>query len=306
MPVSPLPDVVYIGNMRSGSTFVRSFLEVHPQIRWTRRAWYFQLGDSDAERCATYRAFFDTPPPDGGCHVDMYESLFLGQYFRTSPPRDFSYQDTPEWDRSWAAAPDYDLARGPMAVAPNEVARRIAACLPDGRVLIVLREQAGWMRSMYRHYLPALPRGRRHLDDFLTTLDGQAAWRALRYDKAIEPYLDAFGAHAVHLVLFEELTQDPQGALDRLCEFLGLPPVDFPAGAGERNEGMDPAHARQLRYGRPGALLRRWTQRRRALEGPPDFMTKAEIARIRAASVEGNRVLESRLDIDLGAHGYAV
>lgn len=306
MPESGLPNAVYVGNMRSGSTFVRSFLEAHPDIRWTRRAWCFQLGDTDAERCAAYRRALDSPSTSA-CHVDMYESLFLGQYFRSSPPGDFSKRESPEWETAWAVAPNHDLAAGPMAIEPGEVARRVRACVPSARVLIVLREQVAWMRSMYRHYLRSLPRRQRDFSDFLTTLDGQAAWLALRYDDAVEPYLDGFGSDSVLVMLFEELAGEPSAALDRLCDFLGVARVEFHPELGERNEGLTPAEARRLRYGRAREAWREWRDARSGPRpGALDILTDDEVARVRAASVEGNRRLARLLGVDVAALGYPV
>jgi hypothetical protein len=299
MPAGSLPEVVYIGNMRSGSAFVRSFLGAHPETHWTRRAWYFQLGSSDDERRQTYPRFFEGVP-EGRVHVDMYESLFLGQYFRSSPRKEYLDQGNPEWDSSWAVAPDHDLSEGPMGIDPREVARRVAACAPRAKVLIVIREQVSWMQSMFRHYLAYLPKRRRTLADFSSTLDGQAAWRALRYDDYVEPYLDLFGHEAVHVTLLEDVARDAQTELDRLCEFLGVARFQFDRALWWRNEGMTAERASRLRYGRLRGLFRRRDGDRGGA------LTVDEIASVREASAESNRRLQELLGVDLGRLGYSL
>jgi hypothetical protein len=52
------PNVVYVGLMRSGSQFLRSYFAVHPQIQWTRKAWHFQLDLDDQQRRRNYLGYF--------------------------------------------------------------------------------------------------------------------------------------------------------------------------------------------------------------------------------------------------------
>jgi Sulfotransferase family len=284
-----LPDVVYIGNMRCGSTFLRSFFEAHPETEWTRRAWYFQLGASDEERRQVYQELFGPVRADA-VHVDMYEALFLGQYFPRPPEVDPRSLDKPVWDPSWALVPGED---GPVEIDPVEVARRVHACVPAAKILIVLREQVRWMDSMLRHYLARLPRGHRSLEGFVSTADGKAAWSALRYDLHVQPYLERFG-EAVHVVFLEDLARDTRRELGRLTDFLGISRLDFEPEAGERNEGASALRAKRLRYGLRGL----WKGRGKGA------LTPGEARLVARESVEGNRRLQGLLEVDLARLGY--
>ncbi len=36
-----IPDAIYIGQPKTGSTFLRSYFDYHPEIQWARHADYF-------------------------------------------------------------------------------------------------------------------------------------------------------------------------------------------------------------------------------------------------------------------------
>ncbi|WP_324613425.1 sulfotransferase [Streptomyces sp. SBT349] len=85
--------------------------------------------------------------------------------------------------------------------------RRIAACWPDARFVFLLRHPASVARSWHE----ADPRKR----------DPERAMAdALRYMNAVERARAALTGHTVR---YEELTEDPAGALKGVCEHLGVP-----------------------------------------------------------------------------------
>jgi hypothetical protein len=206
--------------MRAGSTFLRSYFSHHPQIRWTRRAWYLQLGRSDYERRETYRRFF--PPAEPGVRtIDLYESLCLGQYFIQPRGNEYLHQSGPDWSASWAMAHQGDLQSGPVGVDSAEIVRRIADCAPNAKVLVVLRNQIDWLRSMYVHYVSHLGR-RRGFADFLNTREGKAAVDSAQYDRLLGELFSAFGRQRVHVMLLEELARREADCLADLCRFLNV------------------------------------------------------------------------------------
>ena len=82
-----IPNIVQIGYMRSGSTYLRSYFIQHPNIHWTRKAWFFQLEGEDEVRTQKYLRFF-AEEQAYACFIDMYESLSLGYVLRNTLQED--------------------------------------------------------------------------------------------------------------------------------------------------------------------------------------------------------------------------
>ena len=126
---------------------------------------------------------------------------------------------------------------------PNSrvVSRRILDTLGKVKILVTLRDPVRRYLSHYRWIL-----GRR--DDFDTArfarLDLSTFRRANsveprvlewgRYREDLEVFMDAFGAEAVHVMIYEEIFADPRAALRRLFEFLGVDPQFVPPSIDEK------------------------------------------------------------------------
>jgi hypothetical protein len=107
----------------------------------------------------------------------------------------------------------------------NTVARdRIREHRPDCKIICTFREPAARLYSMYR-LLRA--QGRPVEDSF------DAYWRVLvacgldfcGYATHLRRWQEAFGEDRVLILLYEDLSADPQGYLDRVCDFIGIPLV---------------------------------------------------------------------------------
>jgi Sulfotransferase family len=109
----------------------------------------------------------------------------------------------------------------------REIAERLAAVLPDARVLIVIREQRAMLVSMYKQYVgrggsasfhhflkPRLNRMRLPLMD----------WRFLAYDRIARCYGELFGLGKVSVVPFELLLRDPRDLAARITSFASAQP----------------------------------------------------------------------------------
>lgn len=84
--------------------------------------------------------------------------------------------------------------------------KRITACWPDARYVFLLRHPASIARSWHE----AAPEKRSA---------EEAAEDALRYMKAVERARNGLNGHTVR---YEDLTADPSGTLQGICEFLDL------------------------------------------------------------------------------------
>jgi len=281
--------------MRAGSTFLRSYFSQHPQIAWTRRAWRLQLGQSDQERRRDYCRAFQFCDP-GRCLIDMYEGLCLGQYFKVDLDGNWMNRQTPVWSPDWAMAPEGQLRSGPVAVDPAEIARRIRDCVPKGKVLLVLRNQVDWLRSMYVHYLNHLPPRQRRFSDFLNTREGKSALDAGLFDRMLGALFRTFKRDRVHVMLLEALARDEEASLRDLCRFLE---VDYhPCDSsqlqrnGQRGDAISAARGRLW-----GALARLgWKQ--------IDVLRREEKAFLRAFYSASNARTAQLLSLDLSEYGY--
>jgi hypothetical protein len=111
------------------------------------------------------------------------------------------------WDRVLAREVARHGKRYLVNKTPNDVFmwRRIAACWPDARFIFLLRHPAAIVRSWHR--------ARPHWTD------EEAIASGLKYMEAVEQARSTLPGMTVR---YEELTADPEGTTQRVCEYLGL------------------------------------------------------------------------------------
>ena len=104
-----------------------------------------------------------------------------------------------------------------------QIADRLAAVFPDGRVLIVVREQRAMILSTYRQYV--MNGGMLSLEAYLA--GGQWWWQQpfelvqYAYDRLIAHYHGRFGADHVLVLPFELFRRDGRGFVSRIVDFAG-------------------------------------------------------------------------------------
>ncbi len=303
------PNIVYVGYMRSGSTYLRSYFTQHPSIHWTRRAWFFQLESDDEIRKQRYLKFFENEQ-SASCFIDMYESLSLGYVLKETPQKDYSTSINPEWSAHWAVKLNGRMDGTVISPDHAELARRIKHALPDARILIVLRNQFDWFRSMYLHYLPHFPAGRCFFVDFLSTLEGKAAAYAAAYDRLLESYAACFGKENIHVMILEEIASDEENVLHGLCRFLEVPFFPMDLSEADQNKALStsyslvPEEQSALR-----GLLRKLGLTFRKLSSirkRPPILSEADEAFIRSFYAVSNYRTSVWLDRDLACWGYPI
>lgn len=107
-----------------------------------------------------------------------------------------------------------------------EIARRLHATFPDGRVLVVIREQRSVIASTYMQYVEAggaLPL-RLFLEPPVYRRPRTAAFdlRHFEYDRLLRLYVGLFGPKRVLAVPYEWLRDDPPGFAARIRAFAGV------------------------------------------------------------------------------------
>lgn len=197
--MSPASDrfLIICGAEKAGTTSLYGHLATHPSVRPSIRKETDYFRSSGATLNG-YRACFGAPEREGGIFVE--------------------------------SSPAY------LAEAA-EVAPRMAAVVPQARLVFILRNPVDRLRSAYRFY-----QSRLHLpsnmsfdhfaglcldhEEGLLTPSGpdiqpwhlRAAARG-RYDKLLPHFCTHFNGSQIMLVMYEDLQRDAHGTLKRLCDF---------------------------------------------------------------------------------------
>jgi Sulfotransferase domain len=208
-----LPTFIVIGAMKSGTTSLASYLSTHPDVFVTdpKEPRYF------------------TQQWDKG--QDWYEALFDGA--------------GPATARGEAST---DYSKAPQVPSP---AGRIAALVPDVRLVYLVREPVDRIRSQYVHRAARFNETkieRRPLDETVRSKPIYLDWS--RYGAQLEPYLEHFDRTQILLMTSERLRHDRAAALADVFTFIGVDPtIPVPNLHEERNRGAE--KRRMPRWVRP-------------------------------------------------------
>jgi hypothetical protein len=207
----------------------------------------------------------------------------------------------------------------------KEIADRIAAVFPDGRVLAVVREQRSMIVSTYKQYVRA--GGGCTVEEFLhppTSKSLRVPWfdfRYFEYDRLLAYYRGLLGPERVRWLAYEGFATDPRGFVAAVCAFAAREaPEDLPYDARENKApsaaGLE-AQRRRNRLGfrselnptpaLPAGLVRRLPKR---FFRPPDrAAAEAHLRETVERAVgdryrESNRRLAELTGLDLAALGW--
>ena len=100
------------------------------------------------------------------------------------------------------------------------VATNLASSFPKARVIIILREQMSYLRSVYAFCVTKgrhMPRFGRFVEDNLDDLT-----RRLAYDRLVEIYHERFSRTNVLVIPYEKLSSDPSGFLNDIKRFCAM------------------------------------------------------------------------------------
>ena len=192
---------------------------------------------------------------------------------------------------------------------------------PEAKFVIALRDPLSMLPSLHARLLVT---GDETIRDFATawTKIGERAQgkslpkraidpRWLRYDWAgqlgqnVERFFAVVGRERCHVILFDDLTRDPQGTYQRLCQFLGIAPSD--------RLDLEPQRINKtIRIGWLQRLLKRPPKairtalageqfhKREKKVGASESPALAAIFRVRKRLLEWNKVPAERRPLDPG------
>ena len=279
-----------VGAPRCGTTTLASYLKQNPQVCFSsvKEPHYFsrhELGDLDE---AALRR--------------LIKEDYLGRFFdhcgseaRVAAEGSVTYLYTPDQMapilRLWPDAKFIIAVRDPLQMLPSLHAR----LLVTGDETIRSFPKA-WATIAERAEGRSIPR---------TTMDP----RWLRYDEAgslgthVQRFFDAVGRERCHVVLFDDLSRDPQATYARMCEFIGVEPwaaTDF--GARRGNMGFRIGWLQRLLKRPPKAMRtvlagHQFRQREKAL-GAAESPAVGAVLRVRKRLLEWNKVAATRAPLD--------
>ena len=216
-----LPDFVVIGAARSGTTSLHNWLAAQPEV--------FMYPGKETH-------FFsqDWVWANG---VDWYAGLFAG----ARPGQLVGEGSTSYTD------PQYHRA----------AAERMAATVPDVKLLFIVRHPVARLRSDLDHHLR---QGRETRPPEIAAADPDAphAQRS-HYFACLEPFIERFDKDQFCVVRFEDVVAPPYRGWDDVLRHLGLPPRPTPATVHNAGAGQPDARwlMQRLRRSRVGPATRR-------------------------------------------------
>ncbi len=194
-----LPNLVVIGAMKCGTTSLHHYLDAHPEIAMSRpKELNFFFGPADAGAA-------DDPAEDAGWAQGNWHRG-VGWYAGHFDP---------------AATLRGEASPGYTSPAYPEVAARMAALIPDARLVYAVRDPVERAVSQYLHHRRD---GAETRDPEEALLDPGSQYVARgRYFERLAPFL-ATGVFdgRITVVAQEELADDPRTTLRRLYAELGV------------------------------------------------------------------------------------
>lgn len=202
-PAGALPNLVIIGAMKCGTTSLHRYLDLHPDVAMSvRKELNFFRGPADLE-VDWLRGNWRRGP-----------AWYAAQFDPTAPVRG-------------EASPGYTSPSAP------EVAPRMAALIPDARLVHAVRDPVDRAVSQYWHHRRE---GAETREPEEALLDPGSQYIARgRYLERLEPFLSAGLGDRITVVAQEQLRDRPRATMRRLLSCLGVDGHWSPAMEERRN-----------------------------------------------------------------------
>ena len=234
-------DVIYVGYPKAASTFVSRFLENHPEVTIDRDLLTPLLHAPSILDASTAISLREKPFPNK-VHVSVDEMVAVSVCLISEE----------KW-RGYRLVPGaWDQIKDEVVLDPAASALRLRKIHSRARVLLLIREQADWLHSAYKHFIRHLPGNQRTFADFCATPQGIAMLQAGHFDQTIRAYIDVFGSQRVRVLRFEDIVGAPHRFAAQLCAFIGISEKPIP----QRRENESNAQVARIRRRFP--MVDRW------------------------------------------------
>lgn len=235
------PDFLIIGAMKSGTTSIHHLLDADPRI-FMPEGEVQLLSVDDIEQNPV---FFQ----------------HLGDRW-TRPSFEADFEALGRWHTAAyaGARPGQVLGEdAPSYLASRRAIDRLAAFLPEARLIVTLRDPVDRLESQYWHWVRTF-RAHYDLEGTLQYQPGNLLQRSA-YEEQLRHVFGRFPREQVLVLLFEALIRDEAGTSARLYDFLGMaPPESGARRSPHANPGIYPRFPRIAQW-RNRAFRRRYGRR---------------------------------------------
>lgn len=121
---------------------------------------------------------------------------------------------------------------GYESIKPKRIALRLHEMFPESRILIVIRNQMGYLTSIYTYRVAIKGYESRSFSRFLKEEGEKGLFAHLEYDRLIRYYQDLFGKEQVLVLPMEGLVKQAPAVWNRLFDFIGVDPQTIQATTG--------------------------------------------------------------------------
>src|SRR5262245_51026772 len=200
-------DVLHIGYPKAASTFIARFLTAHPEVTFDQHRLRELLVAQPHPPTLTVKPSLEKK------HVSRDENVAESLCIVGQPTK---------WRRYRYIPGAWDQIKDDIIVDPAETASRMYRAHPEAKVLLVIREQADWMNSVYKYSMAQLPSTGRSFADYCVTPYGAVVLQAGHFDQTISAYIDIFGSKRVGVLRYEDIIDAPKRFAAQLCAFIGV------------------------------------------------------------------------------------
>jgi hypothetical protein len=281
------PTFLIPGVSRAGTTTLHDFLSEHPDI--------FMPADKELR-------FFDRAE-NYQRGLDFYESQFSGAQNEAA----VGEASPPYWYQGISFDPDREF----VFDTDDDPPTRIHEAYPDLKIVFTLRNP---VTRAYSQYWKNVRQGRERVypfsDAIRAEIDGDRDHRETpmcwyyknQYSVHLQRWVELFGRDQILPLVFENWIQEPEAALNRICEFLGVAPQrNWPHASRQKNKTKTPRNLRinelyhdYLKYTGIGELL--YYLNLRSGYPPMDDSMRSYLREVFEPEYDA---IESLLDIDL-------
>ncbi len=238
-----VPDFFIVGNPKSGTTALYEMLRRHPQIFMPtlKEPHFFAAERNGATLTSGEHPRADQRPPEAASAARPATSAACPATTSLDLPSGALPNTLDEYLALFAAAEPSQCAgeASPSYLRSPTAAGRIAQLAPDARIVAILREPAGFVRSLHMQYLQDHVETERELRRAIAqeeiVRDGRTVSRyseRVRYVEQLRRFHELFGRDRVLVLIYDDFRADNAATVRRVLRFLevddgvAIPPLD--------------------------------------------------------------------------------